>query len=578
MLEREDSIFHSISLTDKEWMMKKLKEDEFVACEYTFANNFIWSEVYEVEVGQVFGCGIIRYKEQGTFHYSFPFGNGEKKKTIEWLCNLCMEKEEKLFMYPVLEEERKQLTEWFPGEFYFDSDRGDFDYIYTVEKLSTLRGKKLHGKRNHIARFKDEEDWSYEPLRKENIDECRTMAKLWVEQREDKWNSEMEQEQKVLEKALSYYEKLELVGGVLRKKGEIVAFTMGEPLTSDTIVVHFEKAFPEVQGAYPMINQQFVLNEAQNFSYVNREEDTGDMSLRKAKMSYYPDILLKKYYAVQSHVVYANETDKEQIAAIWKQCFFDSDEYIQMYWNQRFNEDNMLVIYEDKKPVSMASFLPVRIVINGEFVDARYVYAVGTLPEYRGNGYAKEILMFGAKIYMEPLILQPADEKMVMYYSRLGFEPKFVASPCWRYEGSKDWEKEKISLLSEGSYGGWDFKSITAIEYKCIRDRFFEAEGYVEWDETGIQYAIDENAFCGGQTWKVICGERVEILMYRIEEKELYIVETTMEEEKIREFLPEIMKNMGVTKAYAANTGGMIWLPKGITWEGEDGYLNLTLG
>ena len=66
--------------------------------------------------------------------------------------------------------------------------------------------------------------------------------------------------------------------------------------------------------------------------------------------------------------------------------------------------------------------------------------------------------------------------------------------------------------------------------------------------------------------------------MYRIEEKELYIVETTMEEEKIREFLPEIMKNMGVTKAYAANTGGMIWLPKGITWEGEDGYLNLTLG
>ena len=38
----------------------------------------------------------------------------------------------------------------------------------------------------------------------------------------------------------------------------------------------FEKAYPNIQGAYPMINQQFVLHEAQNYAYVNREDYAGD--------------------------------------------------------------------------------------------------------------------------------------------------------------------------------------------------------------------------------------------------------------------------------------------------------------
>ena len=72
---------------------------------------------------------------------------------------------------------------------------------------------------------------------------------------------------------------------------------MASYLNSDTLDVNIEKAFPEIQGAYPMINQQFVLNECQNFKYVNREEDVGDEGLRKAKLSYVPDILLEKYTA-----------------------------------------------------------------------------------------------------------------------------------------------------------------------------------------------------------------------------------------------------------------------------------------
>ena len=96
--------------------------------------------------------------------------------------------------------------------------------------------------------------------------------------------------------ALRLFEELKLKGGLLRteKDGEIIAFTIGEPLNPDTFVVHIEKAFAEIQGAYPMINQQFVTHEAQDYQYVNREEDTGAEGLRKAKLSYRPAFLVEK--------------------------------------------------------------------------------------------------------------------------------------------------------------------------------------------------------------------------------------------------------------------------------------------
>ena len=58
--------------------------------------------------------------------------------------------------------------------------------------------------------------------------------------------------------------------------------------------MHIEKAYADVQGAYPMINQQFVSNECGEYQYINREEDTGAEGLRKAKLSYRPVFLVEK--------------------------------------------------------------------------------------------------------------------------------------------------------------------------------------------------------------------------------------------------------------------------------------------
>ena len=599
MLDQEKLGFHPISMDDRNWMNEKLKEDRLDACEYTFANNYIWAKAYDVQVGCAYGCGVIKYREQERVRYSFPFGNGDKKSMIAHLQKICAVHGYRLHLCPVTEEGRSQLIEWFPGEFEVGADRDAFDYVYTVEKLTLLRGKKLHGKRNHIARFMDEGDWQYKRMTQKEIPECRRMAKEWMAMRAEKWNDGMEQEISAMEVAFSHFGELGLCGGVLYKGGELVAFTIGEPLNEDTFVVHFEKAFPDLQGAYPMINQQFVLHEMQAFQYVNREEDTGDQGLRRAKLSYYPDRLLRKYRAVESHVVFADETEREAITEIWNRCFGDDRAYIALYMDNRFERENMYVIYQDNRPVSMASLLPVQVMVNGKKEKARYVYAVATLPEYRKKGYALEIIKYAAQKYGEPLILQPADRDLQEYYEKRGFADAFGESPCWIYAGrcaaaahtpvlvTDDCALEVAEELDgrdrPDMIGGWVVSDANEKEYKAVRDQFFEGEGYVEWDENAIAYAIRENQLCGGRTLLLTKSTAAQkpakaVLMYRTEQDSLHIMETTLDDDALYNILPELLGYTGATWAYQRNMGGMVLLPERLKgWDCRAGYLGLTL-
>ena len=123
------------------------------------------------------------------------------------------------------------------------------------------------------------------------------MLDKWMEVNKEEKDPSLAYDDYATTLMLDNFEYFNLKGGLICINNEIAAFTIGEPLTKDTVVVHVEKAFTTIHGAYTIINQQFVENEVSEFLYVNREEDMGIENLRQAKLSYHPDILLEKYNA-----------------------------------------------------------------------------------------------------------------------------------------------------------------------------------------------------------------------------------------------------------------------------------------
>ena len=296
--------FKKIELEDKDLIQPYFDKYPGRSCERTFANIFLWSRRYPVAWALVEGALVIKSQIEGKLALAYPAGEPDAvKKAIDTLLTYSKEKELPLSFF-VTEEHFEQLESFYPGKFQVEYDRDDADYVYEAEKLATLSGKKLHGKRNHINKFKKlyENRWTYEPMSKENIEDCFQMQFKWRAENDGDTDQEKRDELCVLQNGLRLFEELKLVGGVLRVDGKVVAFTFGEALCSDTFVVHFEKALTEIEGAYTMINQQFVEHACMDYQYVNREEDTGLEGLRQAKMSYRPAFLVQKGVATEKNL------------------------------------------------------------------------------------------------------------------------------------------------------------------------------------------------------------------------------------------------------------------------------------
>ena len=298
----EEVQFKRAQLEDKEIITRYFTNHTSRSCERTFANVFLWSRKYPVTWAIVEQALVFKSEDEEHLAFAFPAGEPENvKKALEVLMKYSAQRNVPFQMYNVTPEYYAQLEEWYPGRFQIEYMRDDADYVYESEKLATLSGKKLHGKRNHINKFKAtyEGRWSYEKMTRDNVEDCFQMALKWREENGCEEDSEKRSEMCVTLNSLRLLEELELTGGVLRIDDEVVAFTIGEPICKDTFVVHIEKAFADVQGAYPMINQQFVEHECMNYRYINREEDTGSEGLRKAKLSYRPAFMVEKGYVTE---------------------------------------------------------------------------------------------------------------------------------------------------------------------------------------------------------------------------------------------------------------------------------------
>lgn len=270
------------------------------SCDYTPGNLVMWARFmdyrYAIEEGTLF----VQCKSQLDMNsraFLAPIGALPIEESIKVLRQHCCEAGERFHLTAVPEDIYPALQELLP-EHTATSLENWSDYIYSAESLATLKGKALNKKRNRYNKFIAENpEHSYNRC---TADDIKEIVRFLASNRDCQHNREDNMRCYEQWQCIATVRNLTLYAqhaGILRVKGEIAAFTLGE-LFGDTLYVHIEKADHNIAGASEAINRMFIndmLGEHPGIVYVNREEDLGDPGLRQVKRAYNPAMMLHRY-------------------------------------------------------------------------------------------------------------------------------------------------------------------------------------------------------------------------------------------------------------------------------------------
>lgn len=268
-------------------------------CGHSFANLYLWGR----QTAAILHNHLVLFSHFNCRSvYPYPVGTGDKKPVLDAIIADAKERNIPCRLTCLTEADKQLLNELYPGRFRIHCDRDSHDYVYDINSLADLSGRKYHSKKNHYNRFCETyPDYVAEPLTEANLSAVKQMVKDWYDIRQKEAPvSDFQLEQAALSKALCHFKELSMEGLVLRNDSDIFAVTLGSRVNHNTFDVHFEKARGGIDGAYTAINREFadyLRTKYPDVEFLNREEDMGIEGLRKAKLSYRPHHMIVKDWA-----------------------------------------------------------------------------------------------------------------------------------------------------------------------------------------------------------------------------------------------------------------------------------------
>ena len=190
------------------------------------------------------------------------------------------------------------------------------------------------------------------------------------------------------------------------------------------------------------------------------------------------------------------DSDFPQVLHIWQACFGDGEDYVQFFWKHGFPLCRGLLWEEDGQAVSMLFLLPGALAHNDTALPAEYVYAVATLPDYRGRGFAGALTERAASIARfekkAALCLLPGSESLYAYYAKQGFTRAFA-----RQDFQAGFAPPESPPMDPG------FMRNPIIEEVIARKRgaTWGALGYFAWGPPLLEYLHREHVNTGGQVY-----------------------------------------------------------------------------
>lgn len=178
---------------------------------------------------------------------------------------------------------------------------------------------------------------------------------------------------------------------------------------------------------------------------------------------------------------------------LWQTVFGDFESYISLFFSHRFVPENTMVAVIGDVPVAMLYLLPITIQENGISYDARYIYAVGTHPDFRSKGLSGRLLSSThERLAAEGValsLLVPAEPSLFSYYGSRGFKTEF-------YRQTAVFLAQPIETHSHVALLPSSLQNLMA-----LRDGAFAQSGlYACWGFDALRYQQKEAELFGGET------------------------------------------------------------------------------
>ena len=288
--------FERLTLDQKSEYDALLRHAAHRGCGFSFANLYIWGRQCAAKVGD----DLLLFSHfGGKTMYPYPVCPVDPRPALDALMADARERGIPFRLTGLNTRDLENLREWYPDKFCFHCGRDSHDYVYAIDDLAELKGKRFQPKRNHINRFlADYPDARILPLTDETLPDAKALADRWHQRRTEEEDAGMELV--ALNRAFAHWKELGMEGLVLYVGNQVIAMTMGSRLDGETFDVHFEKADLDYPGAYAVINRAFARHIRDKYPavrFLNREEDMGIEGLRKAKLSYHPHHMVEKCWA-----------------------------------------------------------------------------------------------------------------------------------------------------------------------------------------------------------------------------------------------------------------------------------------
>lgn len=408
--------FKKLEFSDLELIRGYYEEYTNRTCDRTIGGSFMWRDYFHTMYALVEDTLIMKCIKDGETVFCFPMGK-QVDIALSAIEKYCEQEGIAPEFVSLSVDEMEYLKSRYPDATIIEN-RDWSDYLYLTADHANFAGRKFTTQRNHINKFmKNYENWDFKLIDETTLSDVRAFYSDY-EVRFAKSDVTAVEEQEKTNEVLDKYDDYGFVGYALYVEQKVVGFAIGE-IIGDVMFIHVEKADKSMEGVNTMLVMQFAKAFEGKVTYLNREEDVGDMGLRYSKTKYRPIDMVYKYEVNFKKVSILENTKESRL--LYEKSFEDTEAFVNHYYENMVMHNQVLVLKVQKEIAAMLHIVPKRF---AHMKEVDYYYAIATEEKHRKKGYMARLMRKAMKLSFRNgkgfVYLVPAIKGM---YEKFGFAP-----------------------------------------------------------------------------------------------------------------------------------------------------------